>query len=124
LTTEVISKIPNVNAYSKISEARLMSFDYIITGAGSAGCLLANRLTQSGKHRVLLLEFGGRDLHPLIHIPGAVGKMTAGSLFNWQFTTVPQRHLNNRRLYIPQGKGIGGSSSISGSIYIRGTRQD
>jgi choline dehydrogenase-like flavoprotein len=101
-----------------------MSFDYIITGAGSAGCLLANRLTQSGKHRVLLLEFGGRDLHPLIHIPGAVGKMTAGSLFNWQFTTVPQRHLNNRRLYLPQGKGIGGSSSINGSIYIRGIRQD
>jgi choline dehydrogenase-like flavoprotein len=98
-------------------------YDYIITGAGSAGCVLANRLSEDPNVKVLLLEAGGRDLNPFIHMPGGVGKLF-GPRVNWRFFTAPQKNLDNRRIWYPQGKTLGGSSSINAMIYIRGQRED
>ena len=101
-----------------------MRYDYIIVGAGSAGCVLANRLTEDPDTTVLLLEAGMSDWHPFIHMPAGVGELLKGKLFNWYFDTAPERQLGNRRLYWPRGKGLGGSSSMNGMIYIRGHRAD
>ena len=98
-------------------------FDYVIVGAGSAGCVLANRLTASGRHRVLLLEAGGEDTDRNVHIPAAFSKLFE-SAADWNFRTVPQAHLAGRRLYQPRGKLLGGCSSINAMIYIRGHRAD
>jgi len=98
-------------------------YDFIVAGAGSAGCVLANRLSANGAARVLLLEAGGRDSNPFIHMPAGFGKLQIPSV-NWCFNTVPQRHLNNREIWYPQGKTLGGSSSINAMIYIRGQRED
>lgn len=100
------------------------SFDYIIVGAGSAGCVLANRLTADGRHRVLLLEAGGRDWNPWIHVPLGYGKLFNDASVNWLYQTEPQPHLNGRRISQPRGKVLGGSSSINGLVYIRGQRED
>ncbi len=100
------------------------SFDYIIVGAGSAGCVLANRLTASGKHRVLLLEAGGEDRNIWIHIPLGYGKLFSNPKVNWLYTTEPEPELNNRRVIQPRGKVMGGSSSINGLLYIRGQHED
>ena len=100
------------------------SFDYIIVGAGSAGCVLANRLTASGRHRVLLLEAGGADRNIWIHIPLGYGKLFANKKVNWLYSTEPEPELNNRRIIQPRGKVLGGSSSINGLLYIRGQRED
>lgn len=99
-------------------------YDFIIVGAGSAGCVLAERLSADGSSRVLVLESGFKDNHPLMHMPGATGKIQNAQKYNWGYESVPQKHLNNRRLFITQGKGIGGSSSINAMIYIRGNRED
>ncbi|HEY1857794.1 GMC family oxidoreductase [Acidocella sp.] len=99
-------------------------FDYIIVGAGSAGCVLANRLTESGKYRVLLLEAGGPDTNMWIHIPIGYGKLFKDRRVNWMYETEPEPELNNRRIFQPRGKVLGGSSSINGLIYLRGQRQD
>ena len=100
------------------------TFDYIVVGAGSAGCVLANRLTVSGRHRVLLLEAGGTDRNIWIHIPLGYGKLFNDARVNWLYSTEPEPDLNNRNLIQPRGKVLGGSSSINGLLYIRGQPQD
>ncbi len=100
-------------------------FDYIIIGAGSAGCVLANRLTEDPDVRVLLLEAGGRDTSMLVRMPAGVGTLIKGkNAHNWAFNTQPQGNLNSREMYWPRGKGWGGSSSINGMVYIRGHARD
>jgi choline dehydrogenase len=100
------------------------AFDYVIVGAGSAGCVLANRLTASGRHRVLLLEAGPSDTHPWLHIPLGFGKLFSNRRFNWCYETEPQPGCHNRKVIAPRGKVLGGSSSINGLIYIRGQVED
>ena len=101
-----------------------MIYDYIVVGAGSAGCVLANRLSASGRHSVLLLEAGPRDTYPWIHIPIGYAKTMFNPAVNWCFYTDPDPGMNGRKIYWPRGKTLGGSSSINGLIYIRGQRED
>lgn len=100
------------------------TFDYIIIGAGTAGCVLANRLTESGRYSVLLLESGPADRYPWIHIPIGYAKTMFHPKYNWGFYTEPDPGMNNRRVYWPRGRVLGGSSSINGLIYIRGQAED
>ena len=100
------------------------AFDYIIVGAGSAGCVLANRLTENGRHKVLLLEAGPEDRYLWIHIPIGYGKTMFHPRYNWGFKTDPDPNMNGRELYWPRGRGLGGSSSINGLIYVRGQPED
>lgn len=97
-----------------------MQFDYIIVGAGSAGCALAARLTESGKYQVLLLEAGGEDRSIWIHLPLGVGKLLTNERYAWKFETEPQDELHAKRVYWPRGKVLGGSSAINGMAYIWG----
>jgi choline dehydrogenase len=101
-----------------------MKFDFVIVGAGSAGCVLANRLSADPRHRVLLLEAGPRDRYPWIHIPIGYGKTMFHPVYNWGFYTDPDPGMNGRRIYWPRGRVLGGSSSINGLIYVRGQPQD
>jgi choline dehydrogenase len=100
------------------------AYDYIVTGAGSAGCVLAARLTESGKYRVLLLEAGGPDTNMWIHIPMGYAKTFVDPNVNWKFESEPEAELNNRTMYQPRGKVLGGTSSINGMIYMRGNAAD
>jgi len=99
-------------------------YDYIIVGAGSAGCVLAHRLTEDEGARVLLLEAGGSDWHPYIRVPIGVGQIRRHILFDWGYSTEPEPHLNNRRIPLLRGKVLGGSSSINMMVYTRGHRGD
>jgi len=99
-------------------------FDYVIVGAGTAGCVLAERLSASGEHQVLVIEAGPRDRSPWIHIPIGYGKTMFNPRYNWGFYTEPEPELNGRKVYWPRGKVLGGSSSINGLIYIRGQAED
>jgi len=96
------------------------TYDYIIVGAGSAGCVLANRLTASGKHSVLLIEAGGSDKNILIQMPTALSYPMASKTYNWGYTSEPESAINNRKITCPRGKGLGGTSSINGMVYVRG----
>ena len=100
------------------------TFDYIIVGAGSAGCVLANRLSASGKHTVLLLEAGPRDRNIWIHVPLGYGKLFKAKSVNWMYQTEPEPGLNGRSVFQPRGKVLGGSSSINGLLYVRGQHED
>jgi choline dehydrogenase len=107
-----------------MNEQAPQEFDYIVVGAGSAGCVLAARLSEDPATRVLLLEAGPPDRSPWIHLPIGYGKTMWSRDLNWCFQTDPDPHMNGRRIYWPRGKTLGGSSSINGLIYIRGQRED
>jgi choline dehydrogenase len=100
------------------------TFDFIVTGAGSAGCPVAARLSESGKYRVLLLEAGPPDRNPWIHIPLGYTKTYTDPKVNWMFESEPEPQMNGRTLYVPRGKVLGGTSSINGMVYMRGTPAD
>ena len=114
--------MPHTETHAKMEETD--TYDYIVTGAGSAGCAVASRLSESGRYRVLLLEAGPPDRNPWIHIPLGYAKTYVDPMVNWRFETEPQPQLGNRRLYLPRGKTLGGSSSINGMVYIRGNHGD
>ena len=100
------------------------SFDYVIVGAGSAGCVLADRLTEDGKNSVLLLEYGGSDRSIFVQMPSALSIPMGMKKYNWFYYTEPEPGLGGRRIHTPRGKVLGGSSSINGLVYVRGNAQD
>ena len=102
----------------------MQTFDYIIVGAGSAGCVLANRLSENPKHKVLLLETGGSDKSIFIKMPTALSIPMNTDKYAWQFNTEKEPYLNNREMHCPRGKVLGGSSSINGMVYVRGHAKD
>lgn len=99
-------------------------FDFIIIGAGSAGSVLASRLSEDGRKKVLLLEAGPADRNPWIHLPMGYSRLFADRRYNWMYDSEPERALNERALYQPRGKVLGGSSSINGMMYVRGNAKD
>jgi choline dehydrogenase len=100
------------------------NFDYVIVGAGSAGCVLADRLSADGRHRVLVIEYGGSDDSIYIQMPSALSIPMNMPKYNWFYHSEPEPHLNGRRMHTPRGKVLGGSSSINGLVYIRGNPMD
>ncbi|WP_375265276.1 choline dehydrogenase [Planktotalea sp.] len=100
-----------------------MQADYVIIGAGSAGCAIAYRLSEAG-HSVIVIEYGGTDIGPLIQMPAALSYPMNMKLYDWGYRSEPEPHLNNRRLACPRGKVVGGSSSINGMVYVRGHAKD
>ena len=100
-----------------------MQADYVIVGAGSAGCAMAYRLSEAGKS-VIVIEYGGTDAGPLIQMPAALSYPMNMPLYDWGYLSEPEPHLGGRRMATPRGKVIGGSSSINGMIYVRGHAKD
>jgi choline dehydrogenase len=116
------SAVPPRAASSHSSET--FEFDYVIVGAGSAGCVLANRLSADGKNSVLLLEAGPKDTNIWIHVPLGYGKLFKAKDVNWMYQTEPEPGLHGRSVFQPRGKVLGGSSSINGLLYVRGQHED
>ena len=102
----------------------MTEYDYIIVGAGSAGCVLANRLSEDAGKKVLLLEAGGKDDSFWINIPVGFSKLLNNPKYNWNFATQPEPNVKGRSIPIPRGKTLGGSSSINGMLYVRGNPLD
>ena len=100
------------------------AFDYVIVGAGSAGCVLADRLTEDGRHSVLVLEYGGSDRSLFVQMPSALSIPMGMEKYDWRYYSEPEPGLGGRRLHTPRGKVLGGSSSINGLVYVRGNAQD
>jgi hypothetical protein len=100
------------------------TFDFIVTGAGSAGCCVAARLSENGRYRVLLLEAGGEDRYWWIHVPVGYSRLFANPRVNWMFESEPEPELEGRSMYQPRGKVLGGTSSINGMVYMRGNPAD
>ena len=113
---------PTLIPLAQVTEGNMSrnEYDYIIVGAGSAGCVLANRLTADGKYRVLLVEAGGSDRYPMISMPSALSYPMNSKRFNWGYKTEPEPYLQLRKLNCPRGKVLGGSSSINGMAFVRG----
>ena len=109
-------------ARDRSSEA--LEFDYVVVGAGSAGCVLANRLSADGRHSVLLLEAGPKDNNLWIHVPLGYGRLFKEKTVNWMYQTEPEPGLDGRTIFQPRGKVLGGSSSINGLLYVRGQHED
>jgi choline dehydrogenase len=118
------NKNMNSEALPRASSHPSSEYDYIIVGAGSAGCVLANRLSADGKHSVLLLEAGPEDTNLWIHVPLGYGKLFKDKSVNWMYQTEPEPGLDGRTVFQPRGKVLGGSSSINGLLYVRGQQQD
>src|ERR1700710_130676 len=116
------STAPSLAASNRSSEA--LEFDYVIVGAGSAGCVLANRLSADGRNSVLLLEAGPMDTNLWIHVPLGYGMLFKEKTVNWMYQTEPEPGLNGRSVFQPRGKVLGGSSSINGLLYVRGQHED
>lgn len=102
----------------------LLDVDYVVIGGGSAGCIVAARLSESGRHRVLLVEAGGEPRSPLIRIPAGFGHLLRSPRYNWSYWSQPDAATNNRRIPIPSGRGLGGSGLINGMVYVRGQERD
>ena len=100
------------------------TYDYVIVGAGTAGCVLANRLSEDPEVQVCLIEAGPPDTHPFIHVPALVGAAIATKAINWGFLTAPQAQLHNRLIPVPRGRVLGGTGSINGMAYFRGQPRD
>jgi choline dehydrogenase len=109
---------------SEAFQSEALEFDYIIVGAGSAGCVLANRLSADGKNSVLLLEAGPKDRNIWIHVPLGYGRLFKAKTVNWMYQTEPEPELDGRTVFQPRGKVLGGSSSINGLLYVRGQHED
>jgi len=101
-----------------------MVYDYVIVGAGAAGCVLANRLSENPENKVCLLEAGRPDGSIFIKVPAGVAVLMQHPLLNWKYWTTPQKALNNRKIYIPRGKTLGGSSAVNAMCYTRGHKWD
>ncbi|TIX19867.1 GMC family oxidoreductase N-terminal domain-containing protein, partial [Mesorhizobium sp.] len=102
----------------------MLEADFVIIGSGSAGSAMAYRLSEDGRHSVIVIEFGGTDIGPLIQMPSALSIPLNMSLYDWGFASEPEPHLGGRVLATPRGKVIGGSSSINGMVYVRGHARD
>jgi choline dehydrogenase len=114
----------NSEAASRNRSSESFEFDYVIVGAGSAGCVLANRLSADGKNSVLLLEAGPKDTNLWIHVPLGYGMLFKNKTVNWMYQTEPEPGLGGRTVFQPRGKVLGGSSSINGLLYVRGQHED
>ncbi|TIX34398.1 MAG: hypothetical protein E5V40_28955, partial [Mesorhizobium sp.] len=107
----------------QVKQTETDTVDYCIVGAGPAGCVLANRLSENGRFSVMVLEAGPSDAHPFIHIPAAFIFIYNNNRYNWRYTSEPDPNLNDRSLVITQGKVLGGSSSINGMLHVRAQKE-
>lgn len=111
-------------ATASVPHERTLHCDYVVVGAGAAGCILANRLSENGRYSVVLIEAGGHDSHPLIHVPAGVGALIGHRQLDWNYATVPQQGAADRSIALPRGRVLGGCTSTNGMVYFRGHPDD